>query len=238
MVDNRYTLMPLESSGKSLAITSNGFAEAANDLGVKAPEIWTVFAVETSGCGFLPDRRPSILYERHIFSRLTKGQFDDGDISDPSPGGYGPGGAHQYDRLARAIALDRNAALQSALVGPRPDHGYELFSVAGFDGVEDMVSTLCDSEDSHLLAFAAFLKSTKLEGALQILDWTSFARGYNGPNFAENQYDAKIARPIPEVLSWSFTGPHHPRRPVVSHFSRIPTRPRGWCRRITQRATH
>jgi len=200
--------MPLEFTGNSLAITSNGFAESANDLGVKAPEIWTVFAVETSGCGFLPDRRPPILYERHIFHRLTGGRFDDGDISDPSPGGYGPAGAPQYDRLARAIALDRNAALQSASWGLAQIMGMN-FRLAGFNGVEDMVSALCDSEDSQLLAFAAFLKGSKLAGSLQIHDWTSLARGYNGPNFAENQYDAKLrgefqkfsAGPLPDITT-------------------------------------
>src|SRR5580693_4863739 len=59
-------------------------------------------------------------------------------------------------------------------------------------GVEDMVSAMCDSEDSQLLAFAAFLKSSKLAAALQINDWTTFARGYNGPNFAQNHYDSNL----------------------------------------------
>lgn len=183
--------MAPEFAGKSIAITPDGFAAVANDLGVKAPEIWTVFAVETSGCGFLPDRRPPILYERHIFSRLTGGQFDDGDISSPGPGGYGPSGAAQYDRLARAIAFNRDAALQSASWGLGQIMGMN-FGLAGFGGVEDMVSAMCDSEDSQLLAFAAFLKSSKLDTALQIHDWTTLARGYNGPNYAENHYDTNL----------------------------------------------
>jgi len=183
--------MPLEFTGTTRAITAGGFAKAANDLGVKAPEIWTVFAVETSACGFLPDRRPPILYERHIFSRLTGGRFDDGDISSPTPGGYGPSGATQYDRLSRAIALNRDAALQSASWGLGQIMGMN-FGLAGFGGVEAMVSAMCDTEDSQLLAFAAFLKSSKLDTALQIHDWTTLARGYNGPNYAVNNYDTKL----------------------------------------------
>src|SRR5260221_2329921 len=109
--------MPLEFIGKSLALSKEGLAAAAQSLSVKAPEIWAVMAVEASGCGFLPDRRAVILFERHIFHRLTGGRFDDGAISDPAPGGYGAGGAHQYDRLSRAIAKDRRAALQSASWG-------------------------------------------------------------------------------------------------------------------------
>lgn len=183
--------MAIEFTGKTFAMTSDGFASAATDLSVKAPEIWAVFEVETSGCGFLPDRRPNILYERHIFSHLTGGKFDDGDISSPTPGGYGPSGAPQYDRLARAIALNRNAALQSTSWGLAQIMGMN-FALAGFGGVEDMVSAMCDSEDNQLLAFVAFLKSSKLATPLQIHDWTTFARGYNGPNFAQNQYDSKL----------------------------------------------
>jgi hypothetical protein len=181
----------LEFTGKTTAVTPAGLASVATNLGVEAPELWTVFAVETSGCGFLPDRRPPILYERHILSRLTGGKFDDGDISSPTPGGYGPSGAPQYDRLDRAIALDRNAALQSASWGLSQIMGMN-FAMVGFGGVEEMVSAMCDSEDGQMLAFAAFLKSSKLDTALQTHDWTTFARGYNGPNYARNQYDKKL----------------------------------------------
>ncbi len=183
--------MATEFVGKSEALTSEGLAQAATHLNVTAPEIWTVFAVETSGCGFLSNRRPPILFERHIFSRLTGGAFDDGDISDPTPGGYGPGGAAQYGRLARAIALNREAALQSASWGLGQIMGMN-FRAAGFADVESMVTAMCDSEDAQLLAFASFLKASKLDTALRIHDWTTLARGYNGPNFAENQYDAKL----------------------------------------------
>jgi hypothetical protein len=138
-------------------------------LGVHASEIWTVLAVETSGCGFLPDRRPQILYERHIFHRLTQGRYDDGDISDPSPGGYGPRGAQQYDRLARAAAKDRLAALQSASWGIVQIMGGNYRS-AGFHDVEEMVGAMCQSEDDQLAAMAAFLNNSNLHTSLQAHD--------------------------------------------------------------------
>src|SRR6266404_5494739 len=107
----------MDFQGKGLALSQLGIDNATRPIGVSPAELWTVLQVETSGCGFLPDRRPVILFERHIFHRLTGGLFDDGDISDPTPGGYGATGSHQLDRLAQAIALDRNAALQSASWG-------------------------------------------------------------------------------------------------------------------------
>jgi hypothetical protein len=169
--------------GTALGLSPDGLASVSGSLGVHAQEMWTVLTVETSGCGFLPDRRPQILYERHIFHRLTAGRFDDGDISDPRPGGYGPRGAQQYDRLARSMAKDRSSALQSASWGIGQIMG-ENYALAGFQGVEAMVAAMSQSEDAQL---------TGLRHFLQTHDWTSFARGYNGPNYAMNRYDVRLS---------------------------------------------
>jgi hypothetical protein len=182
---------PLPFQGTAWALSGDGLAGVTSSLGVFAPEIWTVLAVETSGCGYLPDRRPQILYERHIFHRLTQGRYDDGDISDPSPGGYGPRGAHQYGRLAMAIAKDRAAALQSASWGLGQIMG-ENYSLAGFSDVEGMVAAMSQSEDQQLAAMGSFLAGAKLQASLQAHDWTTFARGYNGPNYAINRYDLRL----------------------------------------------
>lgn len=182
-------MMPFQ--GTAWALSSAGMSAAASASGISAAEIWTVLAVETSGWGFLTDRRPKILFERHVFHRLTKGRFDDGDISDPTPGGYGARGAAQYDRLARAIACDRAAALQSASWGMGQIMG-ENFRAAGFADVETMVAAMCDSEDTQLAAMTCFLAATKLDDALRRHDWAKFARGYNGPAYKKNHYDTKL----------------------------------------------
>jgi hypothetical protein len=180
-----------EFQGQATALSSDGMAIVAEALHLHNPEIWAVLSVETSGCGFLPDRRPQILFERHIFYRLTDGKYDDGDISDPTPGGYGPRGAPQYLRLNRAILKDRAAALQSASWGLGQIMGMN-FANAGFRDVEEMVAAMSDSEDRQLMAMANFLTGTGLASFLRGHDWASFARGYNGPNFAINRYDVRL----------------------------------------------
>lgn len=185
------TLAALPFQGSAHALSSAGLAAVATRLGIYAPEIWTVLAVETSGCGYLPDRRPQILFERHIFHRLTDGLYDDGAISDPSPGGYGPRGAAQYERLSLAISKDRTAALQSASWGIGQIMGTN-YARAGFVSVEDMVTAMSDSEDQQLTAMGNFLTHTGLAACLQAHDWASFARGYNGPNYAINRYDMRL----------------------------------------------
>jgi hypothetical protein len=177
--------------GNAEPMSSEGLATIASNLGVHVAEIWTVLAVETSGCGYLPDRRPQILFERHVFHRLTQGKYDDGDISDATPGGYGPRGAVQYDRLARAMSKDRSAALQSASWGISQIMGMN-YVLVGFENVEDMVAAVSESEDRQLTAMAAFLDRTGVRAALQAHDWVSFARGYNGPKYAINRYDIRL----------------------------------------------
>src|SRR3974390_691144 len=183
--------MPVPFQGPAFALSSAGLASVAMSLGVFAPEVWTVLGVETSGCGFLPDRRPQILYERHIFHSLTGGQFDDGNISDPTPGGYGAAGAHQYERLSAAINLDSEAALKSTSWGIGQVMGMN-FAIAGFPDVDSMVAEMSRSEDQQLAAVGAFLIAKELHLSLRAHDWTTFARGYNGPNYAINHYDSRL----------------------------------------------
>ncbi len=179
--------------GAGIPLTQSGMETAANRVSLGMAELWSVVSVETSGFGFLPDRRPKILFERHIFRRITGGKFDadDPNVSQPSQGGYGPGGAHQYDRLAAAILLDRTAALQSASWGMGQIMG-ENFQDAGFAQVEDMVTAMAGSEDNQLQAMVAFISTNGLDKVLHNRDWAGFARRYNGPNYAANNYDGLL----------------------------------------------
>jgi hypothetical protein len=185
----------LDFSGAGNPLTNDGLQSAEVRTGVGLAEIWSILSVETSGCGFFSDRRPKILFERHIFSRLTNGRHDEEqpDISGPIAGGYGPSGAHQYDRLAIAIQLDRPAALQSTSWGLGQILG-KNFEQAGFDDVETMVSTMASGEDEQLLAMARFLESNNLSPFLQTHHWSEFALRYNGPNYADNNYDGLLKK--------------------------------------------
>jgi hypothetical protein len=187
-------MSPQTFQGDAQALSTRGFASVADTVGVHAAEIWTVLAVETSGCGYIADRRPTILYERHVFHRLTQGRFDDGDISSLTAGGYGAPGAHQYDRLAAAMAKDETAetaALQSASWGIGQIMG-ENCALAGFQDVQEMVDAMMESEDRQLAAMGTFLVKRGLDASLRVHDWTSFAKGYNGKNFAINRYDVRL----------------------------------------------
>lgn len=182
-----------EFTGRGTALTNGGLAQVSHLAEVGLPEIWSVIRVETKGCGFIQDRRPQLLFERHKFHHWTNGRFDatHSDISQPTQGGYGAGGAHQYDRLAEAIGLDREAALKSASWGIGQVMG-ENFATAGFRSVGDMVTSMVESEDNQLAAVARFMVANRMHTALRNHDWSQFARMYNGPNFKQNNYDDKL----------------------------------------------
>lgn len=201
--------MTLAFTGTGFPLDKAGMAEVAGRLGTGAAEVWAILTVETRGCGFLPDRRPFILYERHIFSRETNHQFDltYPDISNRTAGGYGAGGANQYDRLSRAIGLDRRAALRSASWGIGQVMGFNA-EIAGYGDVEEMVAAMTASETQQLLAMSGEILRNRLDGALRSHEWAAFAKGYNGPQYRKNNYDTRLfaahqkfsSGPLPDLL--------------------------------------
>ncbi|MEM8987495.1 MAG: N-acetylmuramidase domain-containing protein [Pseudomonadota bacterium] len=175
------------------AITEDGFEAVRQDLKVGPAEIWTVIAVETRGYGFLKSKLPQILFERHIFRRETDGRFDGEapDISNAKAGGY-VGGQAEYGRLQKAASLDRMAALRSASWGLGQIMGFNAEPL-GYDSAEDMVDRMRRSEDAQLDGIARFLEENGLQKPLKNHDWATFARRYNGPAYAKNRYDERLA---------------------------------------------
>jgi hypothetical protein len=185
--------MEFAENGSPLSV--EGFREATDRLGVESAALWAVVRVETQGVGFLQDRRPQILFERHIFHKETAGIFDATapDISNAVAGDYGATGAHQYERLTAAIALQRSAALRSASWGLGQIMGFHAEALK-YPNVEAMVGEMVQSEDAQLRAMVDFMAHAGLNKPLQRQAWAAFARGYNGADFARNRYDEKLAR--------------------------------------------
>lgn len=182
-----------EFSGSTGLLSQTGFGAASHALGTDACTLWSLIAVETSGYGFLPSRRPKILFERHIFSRLTQGRYDAAHpgISAPQRGGYA-GGEAEYGRLEQALALDRGAALQSASWGLGQIMGYHAATL-GYGDAGAMVEAFCDGEDAQLDGVARFIRrNAVLNDSLRRRQWQTVARLYNGADYACNEYDRKL----------------------------------------------
>jgi hypothetical protein len=80
-------------------LTDDGLHKAGSKLKTKAAEPWAVIFTETDPPygGFFIDGRPQILFERHVFQRLTGKRFDaaNPDVSGDSGRPYGASGGHQ-----------------------------------------------------------------------------------------------------------------------------------------------
>jgi hypothetical protein len=201
--------------GKGQPLTRAGLAKILAMLGLgpnDAAYIWTVVEVETAGLtqgfGFRVDRRPQILFERHIFRKYTDGRFDAiaPDISGPA-GGYGTL-AEQYGKLEKSLALcakvklGTEPALKSASWGMGQVMGFN-FALAGYKTASRMVQSMVRSEDAQLAAMAGFLKANGLAEKLVKKDWIGFAKGYNGAAYWQNQYDVKLAEQYQRFASGS-----------------------------------
>ena len=178
----------------SSTLTEDDFKQAAELLKCEVAAIKAVAEVESRGAGFMPDGRPTILFERHKFHSFTNGAFaaTHPDISRKSAGGYGAGGAHQWDRFNQAAALNNTAAIKSCSWGKFQLMGFN-FANCGFATLQDFHAAMLKSEGEQLKAFCHFITASGLAGALRNHKWAAFARGYNGKNYKINKYDTKLA---------------------------------------------
>lgn len=177
------------------------------DLNLAAVKVKAVNQIESSGKGFLADKRPKILFEGHIFWRQLKGRGLDPEslLTDDSKDvlynrwtrKYYLGGVREYERLEKAQNLSSNpkvkeAALASASWGSYQIMGFHAVKL-GYSSVAEFVSQMGIHERNHLEAFGRYLVTFGCMKHLKSLKWASFAKCYNGPGYAANKYDVKMA---------------------------------------------
>lgn len=185
-----------------MPISEERFKKSAQELGCSLAAIKAVTEVESGGKGFLSTGEPIILFEPHIFwKELKKRGIDPNahvagneDILYPKWGTkpYGKP-SQQHARLARAVKINRDAALSSASWGMFQICGFN-WSCCGVQNLQEFITRMYRSEDDHLDMFDNYIKCVGLDDELRGLDWAGFARGYNGPQYTKNQYDKKLAR--------------------------------------------
>jgi hypothetical protein len=168
--------------------------------GVELRHIAGVAKVESTTLGpFDAAGNPTVLFERHKFSLYTEGRFDYTHVhlSHRAPGGYGTY-ASQWGRLEEARDLDDAAAVMSTSWGAFQVMGFN-FRLCGFLTLEVFESCMRESAGQQLNAFAHYLKSRDLGPMLVAGEYERFARRYNGPDYAKNNYHVKLRKAIEEA---------------------------------------
>lgn len=203
VVDGIYgpkSFMALVGSSQPRHLSAADLERAADQLGVPLATVRAVNEVESRGQGFLEDGRPAILFERHKFyERLQEHGIDPAPIAakfpnlcNPEAGGY-QGGAAEYARLEHAKQIHLVAAYESASWGAFQVMGYH-WQALGYASAIDFVTRMYENEAAHLDAFVRYVVHCGLVAPLKARKWAQFAKGYNGPAYARNLYDAKLAQ--------------------------------------------
>lgn len=187
-----------------MSLSRAALEKAAKDLGCELAVIQAVAEVESTGDGFITLKGkevPRVLFEAHIFSRLTNHGFDK---SNPDISSFrwnqklyatGPNAQvraeREHARLDKAAKLQRNAALQSASWGMFQIMGFNWQDL-GYKSLQAFINAMYKSEDEHLDAFVRFVKFKKIDNHLRNKNWDAFAAKYNGPSYKKNRYDDKM----------------------------------------------
>lgn len=123
----------------------DAWQKLAKQLGTEVASLRAVAEVESRGEGFLPDPStlPKILFEGHVFHRLTQGRFD---VDHPGisytkwdRAKYSGSLQGEWERLDTASALDRSAALESASWGAFQIMGFN-YAACGYSTIEAFVA--------------------------------------------------------------------------------------------------
>jgi peptidoglycan hydrolase-like protein with peptidoglycan-binding domain len=190
----------MDFKGSSIRLVPSDIETTAHELGCDVAAVKAIIHVEAAGEGFDAQGRPKALFEPHKFySHLGSGVKRDRAVVQGlayehwRPGNYPKTSEGVYAQIAKACAIDEDAALLSCSWGLGQVMG-ENHPEAGFSTVQAFVEKMKRSEANQLGIVAALIEHWKLADELGRHDWDGFARGWNGPGYKKNDYAGKLQR--------------------------------------------
>lgn len=184
----------------------NAVIRAAQINLIEPAALLAVVEIESSGKMLEEDgRTPRLLFERHVFHReLAKREPEKLGLA-VSAGLAIPKWSRstQYKDqgtskgrlavLSSARNIDAECANRACSWGLGQTMGFNAEGL-GFRNATEMVGIMQrDGVIAQVDCMVREIKRNKLEKALERKDWAAFARGYNGPGYAQNQYDTKLS---------------------------------------------
>ncbi|HEV2679139.1 MAG TPA: N-acetylmuramidase family protein [Rhodanobacter sp.] len=193
------TQAALQGQTDPRALTQRDIEAAAAALDCDPAAIHAVIEVESPRGGFLPDGRVAILFERHVFwKQLVAAGIDPASVHAPASilsqqrGGY-VGGVGEWPRMFQARNIHIEAAYASCSWGRFQIIGYHAAALGYTDAIA-MSDDFARGEGNQLAAFVKFVQlDPDMLKALRGRKWAAFAKIYNGPAYADNLYDTKLA---------------------------------------------
>lgn len=173
----------------------------ANAHSIDPNALKSVVEVESNGVVFAEiegRQEPVIRFEGHYFDRLVKANRREdarrlGLASSKVGGVKNPSSQKgRWELLSRAMAIDKQAALESVSWGVGQVMGSH-WKTLGYQSVVALMDEARRGVDGQVELMVRFIKNANLLGPLNRRDWSGFARGYNGPAYKKNAYDTKMA---------------------------------------------
>ena len=192
-----------------MTLTKNDISQIANQVGLDYARLMAFISVESGGAGFNTDGKIIIQFEptwfskyltqfkiAHTFNRTTDAKGNRQyviQVGDKTIQNGVQGQPSEWIAFNTAFAIHPKAAMLSTSIGLMQIMGFNYAS-AGFPSVDAMWDSFKKGEYQQVLGGATFIKNnTALYNALRNKDWAHVAFYYNGANYAENNYDHKLA---------------------------------------------
>ena len=199
-------------------ISQTQFIESAQSLKIHPAVLAGIIHIESGNRGFwqrpsnmpaqselisIPDNVPVVLFERHVFARLTDNKYTSSHptLSSITPGGYATGrtlaerGIREYLRILQAAQLNEDAAISAASWGVGQVLGRH-WKLVNTDSPAHFRSMMEESEARQLEIVVRFLERSGILTVMQrpINDqfWTTLAGRYNGRNYATHRYHTRL----------------------------------------------
>lgn len=179
----------------------NEIVAVASRLDIDLATLMAVVEVESGGRLFATVEgrdEPLIRFEGHYFDRRLSSEKRDvaraAGLASPVAGAIAnpTSQAERWHLLEAAAMIDRRAAYESTSWGVGQVMGAH-WAWLGYAGVDSLVAEARSGAAGQVGLMARYIDKAGLVPALQAREWAAFARGYNGPNYAKNGYDRKIA---------------------------------------------
>lgn len=176
--------------------------ELAKKYNVPFEALLAIIEVESNGVKFaiINDKKePIIRYEGHYFDRLCDPSVREkarlAGVSSPKVGAI-KNPAKQENRWAlvkKAASFDINAAYESCSYGVGQVMGSNWKNL-GYSSMAAFLSKARNGLFGQVELMLQFIIYNKLDDELRNLDWSGFARGYNGSGYKKNNYHLKLEK--------------------------------------------
>lgn len=170
-----------------MELSWDAIVQVAEELGVEPCFITAVADVESAHKGVDAQGRVTVRFEKHVFKRELRKAGASQALVHAADALSGV----RWETVQVAQAMHPEAALKATSFGLFQIMGFN-YALAGFQCVEDFVAAQQENATQQLSSFCRFAKETGLIPCMRKLDFTSFARRYNGPAYAKNAYDTKL----------------------------------------------